>query len=251
MVLERHFHAGLAAVVRHLLERLDAVAAGTWRARRSWDSREVATGRRGDARAAAIHAHRFRAEDLAAPSSHFLATSMPALRFSASSSQMSRGALLEMCWHLVPVAAILSASFSEPLLAGGAGRVELLRDARRVPTKTGTSTYMLSSATSPNRPEKRSMWVTPGKVSLVNCGKSSMVISPYFFFISSAGAVAAEAGAALEELTEGPGVGGDAVEFFLFGERPRGGGLGREGEAGQAGGLEEITAIEVGHASSF
>ena len=30
------------------------------------------------------------------------------------------------------------------------------------------------------------MWVTPGKVSLVNWGKSSMVISPYFFFIASA-----------------------------------------------------------------
>ena len=32
----------------------------------------------------------------AAPSSHFLATAMPALRFSSSRSQMSRGALLEM-----------------------------------------------------------------------------------------------------------------------------------------------------------
>ena len=27
------------------------------------------------------------------------------------------------------------------------------------------------------------MWVTPGNVSLVNCGKSSIVISPYFSFI--------------------------------------------------------------------
>ncbi len=39
--------------------------------------------------------------------------------------------------------------------------------------------------TSPNRPENRSMCVTPGKVSFVNCGKSSMVISPYFAFICS------------------------------------------------------------------
>ena len=29
------------------------------------------------------------------------------------------------------------------------------------------------------------MWVTPGNVSLVNWGKSSIVSSPYFFFISS------------------------------------------------------------------
>ena len=42
---------------------------------------------------------------------------------------------------------------------------------------------MLSSVTSPKSPEKRSMWVTPGNVSLVNWGKSSIVISPYFSFI--------------------------------------------------------------------
>ena len=42
---------------------------------------------------------------------------------------------------------------------------------------------MLSSVTSPNSAEKRSMRVTPGNVSFVNCGKSSIVISPYFFFI--------------------------------------------------------------------
>ena len=42
---------------------------------------------------------------------------------------------------------------------------------------------MLSSVTSPNSPEKMSMCVTPGNVSLVNCGKSSIVISPYFSFI--------------------------------------------------------------------
>ena len=44
-------------------------------------------------------------------------------------------------------------------------------------------TNMLSSVTSPNNPEKRSMLVTPGNVSFVNCGKSSIVISPYFSFI--------------------------------------------------------------------
>ena len=43
---------------------------------------------------------------------------------------------------------------------------------------------MLSSVTSPNSPEKMSMCVTPGNVSFVHCGKSSIVISPYFFFSS-------------------------------------------------------------------
>ena len=42
---------------------------------------------------------------------------------------------------------------------------------------------MLSSVTSPNSDENRSMRVTPGNVSFVNCGKSSIVISPYFAFI--------------------------------------------------------------------
>ena len=125
------------------------------------------------------------APSIFAPSSHFLATSTPALRFSASGSQMSRGALLEMCWHFVPVAAILFAILSShclpEALEGSNSRVER----RTVPIIIGTCTYMLSSVTSPNRPEKRSMWVMPGNVSLVNCGKSSMVSSPYFFFISS------------------------------------------------------------------
>ena len=43
---------------------------------------------------------------------------------------------------------------------------------------------MLSSVTSPNSPEKMSMCVTPGNVSFVHCGKSSIVISPYCFFSS-------------------------------------------------------------------
>ena len=52
------------------------------------------------------------APSIAAPSSHFFATSTPALRFSTSGSQMSRGALLETCWQVVPVAFILFAIFS-------------------------------------------------------------------------------------------------------------------------------------------
>ena len=43
VVLERDLHAGFAAVVGQLLERLDAVARGTTRARRPSDSRSVTT----------------------------------------------------------------------------------------------------------------------------------------------------------------------------------------------------------------
>ena len=90
------------------------------------------------------------------------------------------------------------------------------------------------------------MWVTPGKVSLVNCGKSSMVISPYFFFMRLGGRVAAEAGAAFENVAHGPGVGGDPVELFLFGERAGGGLLGgREQQSCGAQTLDETASIEV------
>ena len=59
--------------------------------------------------------------------------------------------------------------------------------------------------------------------------------------------IAAETRAALEEVAQRPGIGRDPVELLFFGERPGGGGLGGEGKAGQAGGFEEITAIEIGH----
>src|ERR1017187_6843156 len=49
---------------------------------------------------------------MAPASSQFLATCMPALRSATSSTQMLVGALFEMCWHLVPVTAILFAIFS-------------------------------------------------------------------------------------------------------------------------------------------
>ena len=44
-------------------------------------------------------------------------------------------------------------------------------------------TYMLSSVTSPKSDDRMSRCVTPGNVSFVNCGKSIIVISPYFSFI--------------------------------------------------------------------
>lgn len=43
------------------------------------------------------------------------------------------------------------------------------------------------------------MRVTPGNVSLVNCGKSSIVISPYFFFIAAASGRLARAARAASE----------------------------------------------------
>ena len=76
------------------------------------------------------------------------------------------------------------------VLALDAGRRHASRrasPATSLPTRSTDRTWrpanMLSSVTSPNSPEKRSMCVTPGNVSFVNCGKSSIVISPYFSFI--------------------------------------------------------------------
>ena len=105
------------------------------------------------------------------PSSQRLAIATPALRSSSSGPARLVGALLEMCWHFVPVSTIFFASWSSHL------RPEGLIGSNCRPAN------IESSVTSPNRPEKMSMWVTPGNVSLVNCGKSSMVISPYFSFI--------------------------------------------------------------------
>ncbi len=104
------------------------------------------------------------------PSSHRLAISTPSLRWVSSGPARFVGALFEMCWHLTPVSDIFAASLSSHFLPDG-----LIGSNPRV--------NMLSSVTSPNSPEKRSMCVTPGKLSFVNCGKSSMVISPYFSFI--------------------------------------------------------------------
>jgi hypothetical protein len=107
------------------------------------------------------------------PSSHFLAISTPALRASSSGPARLVGALLEMCWHLTPVFAMTPARRSSHLRAEG------------VDGSNVRPANMLSSVTSPNSPENRSMCLTPGNVSLVNCGKSSIVISPYFAFICS------------------------------------------------------------------
>ena len=125
------------------------------------------------------------APSIAAPSSHFFATAIPVLRFSTSGSQISRGALLETCWHVVPVVFIVFAIFSSHRFPDALEGSNSCVTRVAAPTLNGTDTYMLSSVISPNRPENRSMCVTPGKFSLVNLGKSSMVISPYFCFAAS------------------------------------------------------------------
>src|SRR4051812_16804376 len=107
----------------------------------------------------------------AQPWSHRFATSTPALRRSSSGPARLVGALFEMCWTLVPVVTSLLASVSSHF------RPDALIGSNVRPAN------IESSVTSPNRPEKMSMWVTPGNVSFVNCGKSSIVISPYFSFI--------------------------------------------------------------------
>ena len=87
------------------------------------------------------------------------------------------GALFEMCWTLVPVLTRVLASLSSHFLPDG------LSGSKPPGRPFGPGMNMLSSVTSPNSAEKRSIRVTPGNVSFVNCGKSSIVISPYFSFI--------------------------------------------------------------------
>src|SRR5688500_5937371 len=107
----------------------------------------------------------------AQPSSQRFATSTPAFLSASSGPARLVGALLEMCCTLVPVVTSFPANWSSHF------RPEGLIGSKVRPA------YIVSSVTSPNRPEKMSIRVTPGNVSLVNCGKSSIVISPYFSFI--------------------------------------------------------------------
>ena len=74
---------------------------------------------------------------------------------------------------------LLRGELLQPLPSRGARRIE-----RAGAAAARRCVNMLSSVTSPKSPEKMSMCVTPGNVSFVNCGKSSIVISPYFFFSS-------------------------------------------------------------------
>ena len=106
-----------------------------------------------------------------APSSHFFPTSTPAFLSAVSEEARFVGALFEMWWTLVPVATVFATSLSSHFFPDAL-------DGSKMP-----STNMLSSVTSPNSPDRMSMRVTPGNVSFVNCGKSSIVISPYFSFI--------------------------------------------------------------------
>ena len=138
----------------------------------------------------------------AQPLSQRFAISTPALRFASSSREPYAarfvGALFEMCWILVPVVTKVLASLSShfrPVSLNGSNPPGLPFDGGK---------YMLSSVTSPNSPENRSIRVTPGNVSLVNCGKSSIVISPYFSFIWDGFGRFARAAAAAVATASGP-----------------------------------------------
>src|SRR5262245_57189719 len=121
----------------------------------------------------------------AQPSSQRLAIATPALRRASASGEPKsanpNGALLEMCCTLVPVLTRVLASRSSHLRPDG---LVGLKPAPPPPPSAAVRN-MVSSATSPKRPENRSIRVTPGKLSFVHCGKSSIVISPYFCFISA------------------------------------------------------------------
>ena len=170
---------------------------------------------------------------------------------------MLRGALLDTWWQLTPVLAMRSVScpshFFEDAAAGSNSQFSLVRPSRVVVTLTN----MLSSVTSPNSDDHRSIFRTPGNLSMVNCGKSSSVISPYFFFIASAEAAAVAVPtrlrrrrATLEERANRVRVGGDPRHFLRVGERTRvgsgwsGGQQARRGSHGGA--LQKRAAICVG-----
>ena len=108
---------------------------------------------------------------IAAPSSHFLPTSTPAFR----SGIVGRGRQVGR--------SIVGNVLRLPVFTGSPPAVDPLPSRRRrriegAGPAARACVNMLSSVMSPISPEKISMWVTPGNVSLVHCGKSSMVISP-------------------------------------------------------------------------
>ena len=76
---------------------------------------------------------------------------------------MLRGALLETWWQFTPVMAHLSASSSEPLLRGRGGGIELASRGCCRRTSSGSERTCVSSVTSPNSDDQRSMCCTPGR----------------------------------------------------------------------------------------
>ena len=136
------------------------------------------------------------------PFNQRLPISTPALRLASSSADPYAarfdGALFEMCWTLVPVLTSTSASFSSHFCP------DALSGSNPPGRPLAAGKYIVSSVTSPKSPENRSIRVTPGNVSLVNCGKSSIVISPYFAFICSAFGRFARAAVAALATAKGP-----------------------------------------------
>ena len=124
VVLDRHLDAEVAAEVRHLLVRLDRRAAASGRCRGCAGSRRRvraewrSAGCPGRAPAASSCASTSRRAPRSPRASAWRSPRRPC---AASSSGPARlvGALLEMCWHLTPVAAILVASLSSHLRPEG------------------------------------------------------------------------------------------------------------------------------------
>ncbi len=122
------------------------------------------------------------APSVAHASSQTFAIAMPSRRSAGSRCEMLRGALLETWWQATPVVTRRDANVSSHLFdaaVDGSNSYHTPSPCSRVVLR-----YMASSVTSPNSADHRSILRTPGNVSMVNCGKSSMVSSRYFFFIA-------------------------------------------------------------------
>ena len=182
-----------------LCDSMAAASIGTMSMLRGYPSpgpRAIALGRMLGPRACGEFMRMDFTPSTAQPFNQRLPISTPALRFSSSSGDPYAarfdGALLEMCWTFVPVFTRTPASFSSHFWP------EALSGSNPPGRPLTAGKYIVSSVTSPKSPENRSIRVTPGNVSLVNVGKSSIVISPYFAFICSAlGRLARAAVAAL------------------------------------------------------
>ena len=128
VILEGHLHADFAAVVGHLLERLDAVAEVLRDVVALGIAVGPGAGRRENARAAAVHAHGFRAEDFAGVEPVLGDGDAGFALLDVELADVARGVVGDVL-ALRAGGAHLVGEFAEPALAGVGGRVELLRDA--------------------------------------------------------------------------------------------------------------------------
>jgi len=159
-----------------------------------------------------------------------------------------RGALLEMCWHLVPVAAIWFAILVSQRLPAALEGSNSCVTRVAAPTLSGTFTVHRVVAEISEEAGEEIHVGDAGEGVLGELRKSSMVISPYFFFNSSV-RVRPKPVRLFKDVADRPGVGGKACELFLFGEGRRWGSHGgSERDAGctrsYARGLEEVAAAK-------